>query len=118
MNISLEKVTDFLKPFLLKDIIIRTDKKVLKKGKFMIFQIKQYYINLSLEYKNAIKNYEIPYPFDIQLEQDGTEAVLNYHLSSFVPKNQINKVKCLDTSSKSKIYNNLVYIWPSEEPTL
>ena len=40
MNISLEKVTDFLKPFLLKDIIIRTDKKVLKKGKFMIFQIK------------------------------------------------------------------------------
>ena len=47
MNISLEKVTNFLKPFLLKDIIIRTDKKVLKKGKFMIFQIKQYYINFT-----------------------------------------------------------------------
>mgnify|MGYP003140363597 CR=1 FL=1 len=94
MNNCLENITDHLKPFLLRDIIIRTDKKILK------------------------KNYEIPYPFDIQLEQEGNEAVLNYHLSSFVPKSQINKVKCLDTSSKSKIYNNLVYIWPSEEPTL
>tara|TARA_R100001129_G_scaffold181511_1_gene160899 strand:- start:4067 stop:4423 length:357 start_codon:yes stop_codon:yes gene_type:complete len=118
MNNCLENITDHLKPFLLRDIIIRTDKKILKRGKLKIFQIKQYYINLSLEYKNSIKNYEIPYPFDIQLEQEGNEAVLNYHLSSFVPKSQINKVKCLDTSSKSKIYNNLVYIWPSEEPTL
>jgi|TARA_R110002020_G_scaffold162162_2_gene347638 hypothetical protein len=118
MNNCLENITDHLKPFLLRDIIIRTDKKVLKRGRLKIFQIKQYYINLSLEYKKSIKNYEIPYPFDIHLEKEGTEAVLNYHLSSFVPYSQINKVKCLDTSSKSKIYNNLVYIWPSEEATL
>ena len=43
MNVSLEKVSDFLKPFLLQDIVIRTNKKVLKKGKFKIFQVKQYY---------------------------------------------------------------------------
>ena len=116
MNVSLEKVTNFLKPFLLQDIVIKTDKKILKRGKLKIFQIKQYYINLSLEYKDSIKNYEIPYPYKIHIEQDGTEAVLNYHLSSFVPHGQINKVKCLDTSSRSKLYDNLVYIWPSEEP--
>ena len=118
MNNCLENVTDALKPFLLRDIIIRTDKKVLKRGYLKIFQIKQYYINLSLEYKGSIKNYEIPYPFKIHSERDGTEAVLNYHLSSFVPDKQINKVKCLDTSLKTKMYNNLVYIWPSEESTV
>ena len=60
MNISLEKVTDFLKPYLLQDIVIKTDKKILKRGKLKIFQIKQYYINLTLEYNGANKSYEIP----------------------------------------------------------
>ena len=113
MNNCLENITDHLKPFLLRDIIIRTDKKILKRGKLKIFQIKQYYINLSLEYKDSIKNYEIPYPFDIQLEQEGNEAVLNYHLSSFIPKKHMTRVKFLDSTSKSKLYDNLVYILPS-----
>ena len=55
MNVSLEKVTDCLKPFLLRDIVVKTDKKILKRGKLKIFQIKQYHINLTLEYNDAIK---------------------------------------------------------------
>ena len=76
MNVSLEKVTDFLKPFLLQNIIIKTDKKVLKRGKLKIFQIKQYYINFTLEYKDSIKSYEIPYPY--KLDWDETTAILDY----------------------------------------
>ena len=113
MNISLEKVTDFLKPFLLKDIIIKTDKKILKRGKLKIFQIKQYYINLTLEFNDSIKSYEIPYPFKMHHEEG--KGVLNYHLSSFIPKPQMTMVKFLDSSSKSKLYDNLVYILTSEE---
>mgnify|MGYP003112071108 FL=1 len=112
MNVSLEKVTNFLKPFLLKDIIIRTDKKVLKKGRFKIFQIKQYYINFTLEINGVNKNYEIPYPY--KLENDEEIGVLNYHLSSFIPKKQLTRVKFLDSTSKSKLYDNLVYILPSD----
>lgn len=112
MNVSLEKVTNFLKPFLLKDIIIRTDKKVLKKGRFKIFQIKQYYINFTLEINGVNKNYEIPYPY--KLENDEDVGVLNYHLSSFIPKKQLTRVKFLDSTSKSKLYDNLVYILPSD----
>ena len=113
MNISLEKVTNFLKPFLLQDIIIKTDKKILKRGKLKIFQIKQYYINFTLEYKDSIKSYEIPYPY--KMDWDEEMAILNYHLSSFIPIKQMNRVKFLDSSSKSKLYNNLVYILPSSE---
>tara|TARA_A100001391_G_C4849064_1_gene219186 strand:+ start:181 stop:531 length:351 start_codon:yes stop_codon:yes gene_type:complete len=113
MNTSLEKVTNFLKPFLLQDIIIKTDKKILKRGKLKIFQIKQYYINFTLEYKDSIKSYEIPYPY--KMDWDEEMAILNYHLSSFVPIKQMNRVKFLDSSSKSKLYNNLVYILPSSE---
>ena len=113
MNTSLEKVTNVLKPFLLQDIIIKTDKKILKRGKLKIFQIKQYYINFTLEYKDSIKSYEIPYPY--KMDWDEEMAILNYHLSSFVPIKQMNRVKFLDSSSKSKLYNNLVYILPSSE---
>ena len=113
MNISLERVTEFLKPFLLRDIIIKTDKKVLKRGKLKIFQVKQYYINLTLQYNDSIKSYEIPYPFEVKSEPG--LAVLNYQLSSFIPRKQINKVKFLDSSSKSKLYNNLVYVLTSAE---
>jgi|TARA_R100000152_G_C6653785_1_gene94660 hypothetical protein len=116
MNVSLEKVTNFLKPFLLQDIVIKTDKKILKRGKLKIFQIKQYYINLSLEYKDSIKSYEIPYPY--KMDWDDDVAILNYHLSSFIPIKQLNRVKFLDSSSKSKLYDNLVYILPSEEATI
>jgi len=113
MNINLERVTDFLKPFLLRDIIIKTDKKILKKGKLKIFQIKQYYINLTLEYNDTLKSYDIPYPFKVEDIENCT--ILNYHLSCFIPKKQVNTIKFLDSSSKSKLYNNLVYILPSEE---
>tara|TARA_R100001480_G_scaffold70205_1_gene81450 strand:- start:1 stop:354 length:354 start_codon:yes stop_codon:yes gene_type:complete len=116
MNISLEKVSNFLKPFLLQDIVIRTNKKVLKKGKFKIFQVKQYYINLTLEINGANKNYEIPYPFKMDYDED--RGVLNYHLSSFIPLNQMTRVKFLDSSSKSKLYDNLVFILPSDGTTL
>ena len=103
MNVSLEKITDFLKPYLLQDIVIRTDKKV---------QVKQYYVNLTLEYNGANKSYEIPYPYKTYRDED--VAVLNYQLSSFIPQKQMNRVKFLDSSSKSKIYNNLVYVLTSE----
>ena len=116
MNISLEKVTNFLKPFLLQDIIIKTDKKILKRGKLKIFQIKQYYINFTLEYKDSIKSYEIPYPY--KMDWDEEVAILNYHLSSFIPKKQMNRVKFLDSSTQSKLYDNLVYILPSMQATI
>ena len=96
------------------NILIKTDKKVLKKGRLKIFQIKQYYINFTLEFNGLNKSYEIPYPYLVEINDEQNLAILNYHLSSFIPKNQINKVKCLDKSSKSKIYDNLIYILPSE----
>jgi len=116
MNVSLEKVTDFFKPFLLKDIIIKTDKKVLKRGRLKIFQVKQYYINLTLEYNDANKSYEIPYPYNTSYHNN--VGILNYHLSSFIPNKQINRVKFLDSSSKSKLYDNLVYILTSEDDSV
>ena len=77
-------------------------------------KIKQYYVNLTLEFNNADKSYEIPYPYETSYDNERDIGILNYHLSSFIPKRQMTRVKFLDSSSKSKLYDSLVYILPSD----
>lgn len=109
MNSCLENVVDYFKPFLLSDVIIKTDKKNLKKGKLKIFQVKQHYIRLFLEIDEKTKMYEIPYPYKIKNE--GDQLTLNYHLSSIFQNTDLQmKIKFLDNSSKSKIYDSMVYV--------
>ena len=54
------------------------------------------------------------YHIHIKLIMRNDIGILNYHLSSFIPKKQMTRVKFLDSSSKSKLYDNLVYILPSD----
>lgn len=112
MNTCLEQVAEKFKPFLLKEIVIKTDKKILRKGTLRIFQLKQYFIKLFIEVGDKTRQYEIPYPFDIH--ESGDMLTLNYHLSTVMKDEEvILQTKLLDVTGKSKIYNNLVYILPS-----
>jgi len=70
MNTCLEQVAEKFKPFLLKEIVIKTDKKILRKGTLRIFQLKQYFIKLFIEVGDKTRQYEIPYPFDIHESED------------------------------------------------
>ena len=112
MNTCLEQVAEKFKPFLLKEIVIKTDKKILRKGTLRIFQLKQYFIKLFIEVGDKTRQYEIPYPFDIHEAED--MLTLNYHLSTVMKDEEvILQTKLLDVTGKSKIYNNLVYILTS-----
>jgi len=85
----------------------------LRKGTLKIFQLKQYFIRLYLEVGDKTKQYEIPYPFTTHI--DGNRLTLNYHLSTVMKSDEIIlQTKLLDTSNKSKIYNNLVYVLTSD----
>ena len=110
MNANLERVTNILKPYLLQDIIIKTDKKIIKKGRLQIFQAKQYFINLSLEINGNIKILEIPYPYKVETLDD--RVIFNYHLSSFIPYGMREDTSKLNNSNKKNIYDNLIYILP------
>lgn len=117
MNSCLEVVAEKFKPFLLKDIVIRTDKKVLRRGILRIFQLKQYYIRLHLEIDDKQKQYEIPYPFTTHVGED--RLTLNYHLSTVMKDEDVMlQTKLVDTTGKSKIYNNLVYILTSDQDSI
>lgn len=115
MNVNIERATNFLKPFLLQDIVIRTNKKVAKRGKLKLFKVKQYFIKLHLELDEKIRIYDIPYPFDISADKNGI-LTLNYKLSCLNTSNKevTSIISILNTSNAMKIYDNFLYILPSE----
>lgn len=114
MNTCLEQAAEYFKPYLLEDIVIRTDKKIIRRGTLKIFQLKQYFIRLFIEVGDKTKQYEIPYPFDIYNEEG--RLTLNYKLSTIAKDDEVKlQIKFMDTSCKSKLYNNLVYVLTSEQ---
>lgn len=117
MNTCLETAAEYFKPYLLKNIVIKTDKKIIRRGTLKIFQLKQYFIRLTLSVDGKQRQYEVPYPFT--MHSLDSKLTLNYHLSSIMKdEGTLLQSKLIDTSNKSKIYNNLVYILTSDEDML
>ena len=108
---------DYLKPYLLQTVAICTDKKIIRKGKLRIFQMKQHYARLTLEDEVRTRIYEIPYPFNIGTS--GNRTTLSYKVDEFLNFDDLElQVKLLDSTKKSKLYDNNVYIMPLAEVDL
>jgi len=117
MNSSLELFSEYIKPYLLQNVAICTDRKIIRKGKLRIFQIKQHYAKLTLEDEVRTRVYEIPYPFNITT--DGRKTTFCYKLNEFLNVGDLQlQVKFLDSTKKSKIYNENLYIMPLEDVDL
>ena len=114
MNSSTERFSDYLKPFLLQTVAVCTDKRIVRKGKLRIFQMKQHYAKLTLEDEVRTRLYEIPYPFEMFLEED--KLTLSYKLDKFLNVGDLEfQSKFLDSSKKSKLYNTDLYIMPLDK---
>ena len=117
MNSSMENFSEHLKPFLLQDVAICTDRKIIRKGKLRIFQMKQHYAKLTLEDEVRTRLYEIPYPYEILT--DGRKLTLCYQLDKFLNFSDLElQVKLLDSTKKSKLYDTNVFIMPLEDVKL
>ena len=111
MTTSLENFSEYIKPYLLETIAIKTDKKIIRKGKLKIFQVKQHYARLTLEDGERTRIYEVPYPYGIS--KKGNVTTLNYKTNLFLNIQDLDlQVKLLDSTKKSKLYDELVYILP------
>lgn len=115
----MQQLESYLEPLLLEDIIIKTDDKVLKRGKLKIYNTKQFYLRLTLQTQTSIKDklYEIPYPFSIEKTEHGIK--LDYKISSFVPagSDHFDTIRTLrgDASPISRLYDKYMYILPSSK---
>jgi hypothetical protein len=108
---SLDYYSDIFKDLLLRNVVIKTNNKVYRSGKINNFDIKQFYIKITIENnKKQIKQIELPYPF--RVSQSNNITVLNYHLSAFCSQNTdaYSKLLSLNSKESSKFFNNIIEI--------
>jgi hypothetical protein len=111
---SIEIYNKILQDFLQSKVTFRCDNKVLKTGKLKLFNIKQYFIKFYLETdKGESKILELPYPFLMRLNNNGT-CTLNYNISSLCNNTRpiIDQLKSCKLSMSHKIYDNTITITP------
>lgn len=99
--------------FLQRDIVISSNSKILKEGKLMLFNQKDYYFYIYLKIGNnsTQKKIEIPYPFKIKKEKN--YLILDYTLSA-ISENDSDlyyRLMSLNQKSNSKFYNSKIIIF-------
>lgn len=97
-----------------KTIVFSIESKVLKKGRLILFCIKDFFCVFTLiseEKKNKKIVYEIPYPFDLNLVNKN-KLIFDYSLDTFCKINSklydcVNKLQLKKTS---KLFNKKISI--------
>lgn len=108
---------DILDSFLQKNIDVVFNRKVIRKGKLILYTAKDFYLSLIIKTaKNVNKTFDIPYPFNISVDDDDSEIQLDYRLKVLALGNE-KKLDILEkaiynssTSTNSKYLNNILYI--------
>tara|TARA_R100000278_G_scaffold112708_1_gene90592 strand:+ start:315 stop:653 length:339 start_codon:yes stop_codon:yes gene_type:complete len=106
-----ENIERDLENLLLRDIVIYNDKKTFKRGKFIIYKVKEFYYVLTLKNdKNELREYELPFPFVSEFK--GDHVTFDYTLPKFYQRNSFVefKTKVFKPSTKNKILNTTVVL--------
>lgn len=65
MSVVFEKLK-LLEPYLQKNVMFNIETKTVRRGKLLLYNIKDYYLKFIIKTNKDInKTYEIPYPYDI-----------------------------------------------------
>tara|TARA_E500000318_G_scaffold19262_1_gene20075 strand:+ start:5683 stop:6027 length:345 start_codon:yes stop_codon:yes gene_type:complete len=105
-------IEDGLNNLLQRDIVIFNNlNKPLKKGKFLLYVVKDFYYVLTIQNeKGDLKEYELPLPFNTSAKNDHLN--FDYTLDTFAKNNTFvfYKSKVLNFKKKSKLYNTVVVL--------
>ena len=83
--------------FLQKQINFVVENKSIKKGRLVLFNVKDFHLIFILKINNEQKRYEIPYPFNVYFEDK--KIVLDYTINSLSQRNVINQNYILTLNS-------------------
>ena len=96
-----------------KDVTYNLNGKVIKEGRIILFNIKDFYINFMLITKKQVtKNYEIPIPYDIKTTPNS--LIFDYSVKHITKGSGeiLRMITQLQTKvgKKSKFYDNILTI--------
>lgn len=96
--------------FLQRNITFLVDGKSIKKGKLVLFNVKDFHLIFVLNVGNDQKKYEVPYPFAVNMEE--SKLVLDYTLDTLSQNNDtlLYKIMGLNRKKNSKLFNTKMII--------
>ena len=100
---STQKLTKIFDSILQRNIEITCNKKVIRKGVFILYTIKDYVITLIIKTPTVNKSYDIFYPFDVIEQKD--HIVLDYMLDTILKDDD-----GLSTTGSNKFLNKKLKI--------
>lgn len=98
-----------------KDLLFQINGKTIKKGKLILFSMRNFYMQFYLKVnKKEHKHYELPYPFEFR--HTGNTIYLDYTLNSLTHNNPdlLYKLLGLTRYKQSKIYNSIITVIEEE----
>lgn len=113
MDITDTALENVLKQMLQRYLTVHKDKRIIKRGKLILFKQNNFNIDLHLivpKKPNPII-YSLPIPFDT-LIKNSKNVLFDYRLNSLVRNNvnMYNKLIHIIPAKKSKFYNTEIYI--------
>jgi len=102
-----------LRNALQKNVIFEVNGKVLREGRLILFNIKDFYITFSIiTSKHISKTYELPVPFGV--ERHPNKIVFDYSIDKITKNNSVTKylIKTVynKLGKKSKLYDSKLTI--------
>lgn len=96
--------------FLQRNTTFLIDNKSIKKGKLVLFNVKDFYLIFHLKSGNDQKKYELPYPFKVYMEEG--KIVLDYTIDTLSQNNDnlLYRIMSLNRKKNSKIFNSKIVI--------
>lgn len=104
------KLENQLKPIILRQVEFQIDGKVIKRGKVKVFNAKQFFLKFKLDNNGTVKDYELPYPYRVELIDGG--FLFDYSLSAFIPPTEEAywKLRTINKSECSKLHDKYLHI--------
>ena len=90
---SLDQLTCRFDEILQHDVEIKLGKKIIRKGTFILYTVKDFVITIHLKTNTTNKQYDIFYPFDVQIDKQS--ITLDY------------SIDCLQRRSNNDLYTSL-----------
>jgi len=102
-------INEHLKTLLQRDVQFTVNDKILREGKLIVFNIKDFYISFIIHtIKNQTKTYDIPLPYQIFCAPG--RMILDYKLHNvhYNKSDTLELIESISTSigKKSKLYDN------------
>lgn len=104
---SMMIITNMLDQILQRDIEIVCDKKVIRKGTFILYTVKDYVMTLIIKTPTNNKSYDIYYPFDVDMTDD--MIIFDYTIDKIQCERGDNIID-ISTSTTNKFLNKKLKI--------